>query len=383
MSFKLGPPLFSEEEADKLKNDQWPSLKAVWEYGTKENLSHLLPVFPFASTNDNRIIKPGEWGIVSITDHLSSLVSEKKKLYRPANKWNRLTGDIAFHIVPYVTTSIEKIIPASFIPSVQEVKDKYPDLTKEEINYEVIRDGQWDVASESAQSFFYELMNLVEVPISTGPPTAKKLKGDECDKDKSKMSVTHMWLSFVHCLKWINNIKDPLSIFMKPERDTSFMIGEHLCTAKFDSVFTKKQVALLFVFQDSELKSSNDPLGQKQCKSLAFAISNLSSSLHLPQEVFGIGIQHTKFQFFHAVFPHEYMTKVRLEKPFAVHEFITLKLFNGDGSPEGIVEESDRAVPHGLDITDPAHRVQILQLLEGIGAYLKSNKALIGTYTFS
>jgi hypothetical protein len=50
------------------------------------------------------------------------------------------------------------------------IKEKYPDLTKED--YPVIRDGHWDVANESANSFFYELMTLIEGPTSTGPPMA-------------------------------------------------------------------------------------------------------------------------------------------------------------------------------------------------------------------
>lgn len=42
-----------------------------------------------------------------------------KTKFRASNNWNRLTGDIAFHLVPYITSSYENIVPARFIPTME------------------------------------------------------------------------------------------------------------------------------------------------------------------------------------------------------------------------------------------------------------------------
>ena len=87
------------------------------------------------------------------------------------------------------------------------------------------------------------------------------------------------------------------------------------------------------------------------------------------QEVFGVGVKHFYFEFWHSVVPKEYLYKLSNGIQLDNNELLVMNCFRGNSKEE-----------LGLDIKNPNDRRTIVKVFDGILRYLKSGNAAIGKW---
>ena len=88
------------------------------------------------------------------------------------------------------------------------------------------------------------------------------------------------------------------------------------------------------------------------------------------EEVYGVGIPHFFFEFWHALVPTEYMDKLQQGVELDWNEILVMQFYKGRDKLQ---------LELGLDIRNPAERREIIWIFDAILRY-KSENALLGKW---
>jgi len=110
-----------------------------------------------------------------------------------------------------------------------------------------------------------------------------------------------------------------------------------------------------------------ETIAQKAAETIAFGLQNRKASSDQSQEVFGLGVRHYYFSFWHAWMPAQYLEQLHTAPTgLTADNFAWLKSYP--------VSE------FGLDFCNPVQRLEIVCLSVGILDYVQSGSAKIGAY---
>ena len=119
-------------------------------------------------------------------------------------------------------------------------------------------------------------------------------------------------------------------------------------------------------------KNEDCQLAQKLAEALALAQANrLKDKTSAVQEVYGVGIRHFFFEFWHALVPTEYMDKLQAGIELNSNEILVMHCYKG---------ANKNLEDLGLDIRVPTERREIVRTFDAILRYLQSSNSLIGNW---
>jgi len=175
-----------------------------------------------------------------------------------------------------------------------------------------------------------------------------------------------LYESFIHCFG-IDNFKSKL--ISEPQPIKKLQIGKQLIEIRFDRNILKKNNIFIFCFEESkrlEPGAFKWSISQKIAEAITVAQYNYLDGSVKDQEVFGIGVRHTFFTFYHAFFPADVLQKFTIGKDLDQNEIIKMKFYPNNS--------------YGLDISDPKERDIIIEMFLTLINYIQSGKCKIGDY---
>jgi len=294
-----------------------------------------------------------------------------------AREWTKQSMiALQIYLVPCVDPT--KVIPVDFIPSIPDIRKQFGDtICNQSIDAKFMLDDAKIAQFKGVQNKLLRmvLMKAQKVIMTRPDKTSSEDELTLNDENKVEKYSDALLRSVLEYLG-VDDVEET-ELQLKEEETLTTKMGTASFTARPEFQILKRGGAAKFFSSPiycwgedkrlvlSTLKSFPDTVAQKAAESLAVASHNYI--VKKPQEVFGIGVRHRYFSFWHAVFPSTYLEKIG-DNPTSLgaNDFVWLKLYP--------VSE------FGLDFCHPGQREEIMRLLVGIIAYVGKGNPFAGKY---
>jgi hypothetical protein len=301
------------------------------------------------------------------TDAFPDAYKRKKGDTDSASKWTReMMIALQIYLVPMEDHT--KVVPVAFYPTEEDVVKRYGKLifdSSVDANYIKNDEMIAKLPDKSLRVLFSKAQILMKKREESALEDPDKLKGEDKPEKYSDALLRSLFefLGVDDCA-----ITD---LVMKEEEYLLTNMGNVTFTSKTEfQIVKRKDIYHSPVYAWGEdkklylptLSSFPNTVAQKAAESLAVAKKNFIT--RKPQEVFGIGVRHRFFTFWHAVFPAEYLD--RLGGSLRREDIVWLKVFP--------VSE------FGYDFCVPAERMKIIRMIVAIIDYLMHGAPLAGKY---
>lgn len=303
-----------------------------------------------------------------------SPVVRKESYWAPASEWSEFHTS-ALHIYFELLKTPNDMIPEKFFLGDEKLDEKYGALLSPQINKEKLKNKTFlSTGNKIVDYFFVQVWKLCKEKA-----LIKRTKTEEeLAQDKDEQYTVTLWNFFALCFHDIDSITS--SLFLQPHLKIDLKVHPLLkSTCIIDSAVMEEKTRSLDkinAFEESKRykpsKSVHQLLAQKASEGLASAQYNQDGS-DCAQEVFGIGVGHFYFEFWHSLIPAEYLEKLQLGYELNSNELLPFHCFRGASA-------MDFEVNSGLDIRDPIQRREIVRIFDALLSYVENGEALIGKW---
>lgn len=284
----------------------------------------------------------------------------------PASSWDR--ENLYAIQMYYVPTDVStNVVPGSFIPSRQVIESRYGTvLCDNTIDESFLKDKTKIAAIQDKflRVLFGKVHTLLCVP---------KERRTIADEDKPKRYSDALLRSLLEYL----GVGDAglTKLTLREEETLEVKMGNAIMVAKNEFQLVGENIYALPLYAWAEDKlflldtdtMFIETIAQKAAETIAFGLVNKQLTSDQAQEVFGVGLRHCYFSFWHSWMPAQYLQQLHIAP-------------TGLGPSDFAWLKSYPVSEFGLDFCDPAQRLEIVCLLVGILDYVQSGNAKIGAY---
>jgi len=303
-----------------------------------------------------RLYVPQHWGTIRKCD----LIQNKDK-YPSGSHWNRY--NLASLNIVAAKCQREDIIPVQFFKKEEFRKNykKIDEIIHDSINKQTLKNKTWrdfGIENESVQTLFIELEKIYN------PENKASVETTSEDKDES---YTDAYVSSFFKALGFNTLNLPNYNIWPRGTFTSIICGLKCeTTVDFRIETSRNGQEIVFIFEESKrlkpdhTRTPDEIFGQICCHIICIASSYVVKS-GKDQEVFGIGVQHDRWRFYHAFVPYAYIFEI--------------------GSPISSLSDDVYLIvkySEEFNIGEPLERKYIVENIFSIIQYEKSGSSFIG-----
>lgn len=298
-----------------------------------------------------RLYVPQHWKTIKKCD----LIRDKEK-YPSGSNWNRY--NLASLNIVAAKCQREDIIPISFFLEELTNHKKINEMIHFSINKQNIKNKSWrkfGIDNESVQTLFIELEKIYN------PENKASIEITSEDETYTDAYVS----SFFKALGF-NTLNLPNYNIWPRGTFTSTICGLKCeTTVDFRIERTRNDREIVFIFEESKrlkpdhTRTPDEIFGQICCHIISIASSYIAIS-GKDQEIFGIGVQHDRWRFYHAFVPYAYIFEI--------------------GSPSSSLPDDIYLIvkySEEFNIGDPLERKFIIENIFSIIKYEESGNSLI------